>query len=120
MIYSLQRYGVFLNGEWRWADAWNLFALLVIVILDFSVAFLITVFLKFHIKLLSENKTTIENLEQKGKSYTSPFDNGAISNFYQVFGTNKFLWPFPIYAESGKPLGDGVYWAKQTVQKKQK
>jgi hypothetical protein len=21
------------------------------------------------------------------------------------------LWPFPVYCGSGKPLGDGIYWA---------
>jgi palmitoyltransferase ZDHHC2/15/20 len=106
----VQRYGKFMNGEWLWEDAWNLFALLAIIILDLSVAVLITVFLKFHIKLMSENKTTIENLEAKGKPFKSPYDNGPWANFYQVFGTNKYLWPFPIYAESGKPMGDGIYW----------
>lgn len=106
-----------MNGEWRWADALNIAALFLIIMLDFGVAFLITVFLKFHIKLLSENKTTLENLEHKGKPFSSPFDNGPWTNFLQVFGTNKFLWPFPIYAESGKPLGDGVYWKQNIVKK---
>ena len=35
---------------------------------------------------------------------------GDPHNWYQVFGTNKLLWPFPIYSASGKPLGDGIYW----------
>jgi hypothetical protein len=39
------------------------------MVLDGGVAFLITMFLKFHIKLLRENKTTIENLEAKNKEY---------------------------------------------------
>jgi len=25
-----------------------------------------------------------------------------------VFGSNPLLWPFPLFGESGKPLGDGV------------
>ena len=32
---------------------------------------LVTMFTRFHIRLLYENKTTIENLEKKGKTYTS-------------------------------------------------
>jgi len=103
-----------MNGEWKWEDAWNLFILLSIVVLDFSVAFLITVFLKFHIKLLLENKTTIENLEQKGKGFKSVYDKGTLGNFNQVFGTNKYLWAFPMYADSGKPLGDGIYWSNSS------
>lgn len=30
---------------------------------------------------------------------------------YQILGTNKWLWPFPVFCGSGKPLGDGIYWA---------
>lgn len=83
---------------------------MVVMVLDGGVGFLITMFLKFHIKLLRENKTTIENLEAKGKQYDSKFNQGDIANFYSVFGTNMYLWPFPAFFESGKPMGDGVYW----------
>ena len=70
-----------------------------------------TFFLRFHIWLLLSNKTTIENLERKGnKNAASLFDVGKNNNFYQVFGTNPWLWPFPIFMGSGKPLGDGIYW----------
>ena len=56
------------------------------------------------------NKTTIENLEKKNEEYLSLFDIGAKSNWKQIFGMNKMLWPFPMFAGSGKPLGDGIYW----------
>lgn len=36
---------------------------------------------------------------------------GSVNNLYQIFGTNKWLWPFPVFCGSGKPLGDGIYWA---------
>eukprot|EP00347_Sterkiella_histriomuscorum_P009445 403341189 len=72
---------------------------------------LMTFFLKFHVYLMLNNKTTIENLEKKGQSFQSAFDMGNENNFYQVFGTNPWLWPFPVFASSGKPLGDGIYWA---------
>jgi hypothetical protein len=74
------------------------------------IGMLMTFFLKFHIYLASTNKTTIENLDKKGATYKSSFDIGSINNIYQIFGTNKLLWPFPIYMGSGKPLGDGIYW----------
>jgi hypothetical protein len=38
---------------------------------------LITFFFKFHIKLAATNKTTIENLDKKGRPYKSPYDIGA-------------------------------------------
>jgi hypothetical protein len=69
-----------------------------------------TFFLKFHIYLASTNKTTIENLDKKGRTYKSVYDIGSINNWYQIFGTNKWLWPFPVFCGSGKPLGDGIYW----------
>lgn len=74
------------------------------------IGLLMTYFLKFHIYLMLNNKTTIENLEKKGVTYRSLFDIGNENNFYQVFGTNKWLWPFPVVLGSGKPLGDGIYW----------
>ena len=74
------------------------------------IGLLMTMFLKFHIYLASTNKTTIENLDKKGVPYKSAYDIGAVNNMYQIFGTNKLLWPFPCYLGSGKPLGDGIYW----------
>ena len=67
------------------------------------VGILMMFFLRFHIRLVSENKTTIENLDMKNKPFQSKFDLGSEYNLYQVFGTNKLLWPFPIYLDSGKP-----------------
>ena len=34
-------------------------------------------FLKFHIKLIKENKTTIEILDKKGEDFVSKFDLGS-------------------------------------------
>lgn len=27
-------------------------------------------------------------------------------------GTNKLLWAFPMFGESGRPKGDGVKWER--------
>lgn len=27
-------------------------------------------------------------------------------------GTNPWLWPFPMFGESGRPKGDGVKWER--------
>lgn len=74
------------------------------------VGILMTMFLKFHINLALSNKTTIENLEMKGRPFQSQYDIGAKNNWEQVFGRNRLLWPFPIFADSGKPIGEGIYW----------
>ena len=91
------------------------------------IAGLMTAFLRFHIRLVSHNLTTIENLEKKGildklrnKSGSTeeerrnlvrhPFDVGNKENWESVFGTNKLLWALPLQLGSGKPVGDGIYW----------
>lgn len=74
------------------------------------VCVLMTAFLKFHIKLALENKTTIENLDKQGQPYVSQYDIGEKENWRQIFGTNPWIWPFPMYLSGGKPVGDGIYW----------
>ena len=46
-----------------------------------TIATLMTMFLKFHINLALDNKTTIENLDKKGAEYTSIYDIGHINNW---------------------------------------
>lgn len=69
-----------------------------------------TMFLKFHLRLALSNKTTIENLDKKGEDYISVYDIQPNRNWEQIFGMNRWLWPFPVFCGSGKPLGDGIYW----------
>lgn len=78
----------------------------------FVIGILITLFFKFHLKLLLENKTTIENLEKKKQIYESEFNIGVQANFFQVFGKTKMLWLFPISMNFGKPVGDGIQWPR--------
>jgi palmitoyltransferase ZDHHC2/15/20 len=78
--------------------------------LNGTIMVLMTMFLKFHLKLALTNKTTIENLDKKGEDYLSVYDIGSGRNWEQIFGINKLLWPFPVFCGSGKPLGDGIYW----------
>jgi palmitoyltransferase ZDHHC2/15/20 len=35
---------------------------------------------------------------------------GEYYNFLQVFGKNYWLWPFPLFLDDGKPVGDGILW----------
>ena len=78
-----------------------------IILLGFSVVDFN--FLKFHIKLISSNLTTIETLDKElmeNKKYDVGFEN----NFKQVFGDNKLLWFLPINLPMGYPNGDGLTW----------
>eukprot|EP00356_Strombidium_inclinatum_P004382 CAMPEP_0170482098 /NCGR_PEP_ID=MMETSP0208-20121228/2268_1 /TAXON_ID=197538 /ORGANISM="Strombidium inclinatum, Strain S3" /LENGTH=159 /DNA_ID=CAMNT_0010754895 /DNA_START=360 /DNA_END=839 /DNA_ORIENTATION=- len=85
-------------------------------ILDVTVACLMTAFLKFHIMLATENKTTIENLDKQGKPFKSVYNVGGRENWKQIFGQNPWLYPFPIFCGSGKPVGDGIYWPTTNSQ----
>jgi len=67
-------------------------------------------FFKFHVWLVSENMTTIENMNKERSGYNPLFNMGSYYNWVQVFGTKKLLWPFPIFLDAGKPVGDGVVW----------
>ena len=66
-------------------------------------------FLKFHIKLIKSNLTTIETLDND-LMQNKKYDMGLEINFKQIFGENKLLWFLPINLPSGYPMGDGLTW----------
>ena len=66
-------------------------------------------FLKFHIKLLCSNLTTIETLDSD-LMQNKKYDMGFEINFKQIFGDNKLLWFLPINLPVGYPNGDGLTW----------
>lgn len=69
----------------------------------------LTNFFRFHIKLVLENYTTIENLERE-EGARSKFDIGKMRNWEQVLGNNPWMWFLPIHTGASKPVGDGVRW----------
>merc|ERR1719386_107932 len=71
--------------------------------------FTLTNFIKFHLKLVLENYTTIENLERE-EGAKSKFDIGRQRHWEQVFGTNPYLWWYPAHVPASQPVGDGVRW----------
>lgn len=83
------------------------------LILAFSMAlmlvFTLTNFIRFHVNLVLENYTTIENLERE-EGAKSKFDIGRCRNWEQVFGTNPKLWWLPAHVPASRPVGDGVRW----------
>lgn len=49
--------------------------------LNATIMVLMTMFLKFHLRLALTNKTTIENLDKKGEDYVSVYDIGSTRNW---------------------------------------
>jgi hypothetical protein len=50
-------------------------------IINTMIGVLMTFFLRFHLYLVSTNKTTIENLDKKGQKYKSIYDVGVLINW---------------------------------------
>jgi len=69
----------------------------------------LTNFIVFHMKLVLENFTTIENLERE-EGARSKFDIGHRRNWEQVFGSNAWMWWLPMHTQVSRPIGDGVRW----------
>jgi len=93
-------------------DSWYVIAsIIVLMAISMSILLLCTLtnFLKFHLKLVLENYTTIENLERE-EGAKSKFDIGRRRNWEQVFGTNPWLWWYPAHILASRPVGDGVRW----------
>ncbi len=80
--------------------------------MDIVMGFILFTFLKFHIKLVIENKTTIETLDHKNQEFHSKYDKGAWENWYEVMGVNKLLWFIPLKRYQGKPKGNGIEWGE--------
>jgi len=83
----------------------------IILVFCLSVMLQITLtnFIKFHLKLVFDNYTTIENLERE-EGAKSKFDIGKRRNWEQVFGSNQWLWWCPMHTQASRPIGDGVRW----------
>lgn len=86
------------------------FGLIFLYSLDLAAMVVLSMFFKFHMKLVLENKTTIETIDKKGEEFDSSYSLGRESNFYQVMGTNKLLWFIPYSSYSGQPIGNGIDW----------
>ena len=76
----------------------------------FVFSIIITMFLKFHIKLVKTNSTTIESLDTEHKKDNEKFNLGCRQNWEQVFGVEPLFWFFPFPTKRGRPEGDGLTW----------
>jgi len=69
----------------------------------------LTNFIRFHMTLVLDNYTTIENLERE-EGAKSKFDIGRRRNWEQVFGCSWHMWWLPMHLPASRPVGDGVRW----------
>jgi palmitoyltransferase len=85
-----------------------------LVVISYTAVFvfsiIITMFLKFHIKLVINNSTTIESLDTEHKKDNEKFDLGCKQNWEQVFGVEPLFWFLPFPTKRGRPEGDGLTW----------
>ena len=85
-----------------------------IVVICYSAVFIfsiiITMFWKFHMKLILTNSTTIESLDIDHKKDNEKFNIGYRQNWEQVFGIDPLFWFVPFPVKRGRPEGDGLTW----------
>ena len=104
LIYDVYKKGIL---DKKIENKYYLFLINNILLLGFSVVDFN--FLRFHIKLIKSNLTTIETLDND-LMQNKKYDMGLEINFKQIFGENKLLWFLPINLPSGYPVGDGLTW----------
>ncbi|CDO63287.1 palmitoyltransferase, putative [Plasmodium reichenowi] len=81
----------------------------IVLFLTFVLIFALVPFTKFHLKLISKNSTTIENMDMYSQEYNI-YNVGCEDNAKQVFGNNILCWLCPFQCVSNRPAGDGVRW----------
>ncbi|SPJ09272.1 palmitoyltransferase, putative [Plasmodium sp. DRC-Itaito] len=81
----------------------------IVLFLTFVLIFALVPFTKFHLKLISKNSTTIENMDMYSHEYNI-YNVGCEDNAKQVFGNNILCWLCPFQCVSNRPAGDGVRW----------
>ncbi|CRH01036.1 palmitoyltransferase, putative [Plasmodium relictum] len=81
----------------------------IVLFLTFVLIFALVPFTKFHLKLISKNSTTIENMDMYNQEYNI-YNIGCENNAKQVFGNNVLCWLCPFHCVSNRPAGDGVRW----------
>ncbi|SCP05164.1 palmitoyltransferase DHHC2, putative [Plasmodium ovale] len=81
----------------------------IVLFLTFVLIFALVPFTKFHLKLISKNSTTIENMDIYNQEYNI-YNVGCEDNAKQVFGNNILCWMCPFQCISNRPAGDGVRW----------
>ena len=94
----------------KYSELFHIGLVIICYIAVFIFSIIITMFFKFHIKLVLTNSTTIESLDVEHKKENEKFNIGARQNWEQVFGSDVFFWFFPFPTKRGRPEGDGLTW----------
>ncbi|CAD8077854.1 unnamed protein product [Paramecium primaurelia] len=91
---SISQYKVFLNVIETDMPDLILFLIVLHYYFILLIAVLITGFFIFHLYLISQNKTTLEQLEDKPDRLK--YNQGVWQNFKSIMGSNILLWFLPI------------------------
>lgn len=66
-------------------------------------------FFKFHLRLVINNCTTIESLDEEFLN-DNKYNISLLKNWEQVFGRSRLFWFLPFLHEKAFPDGDGLNW----------
>ncbi|CAD8094129.1 unnamed protein product [Paramecium sonneborni] len=91
---SISQYRVFLNVIETDVSDFILFIIVLHYYFVLLIAVLITGFFIFHLYLISQNKTTLEQLEDKPDRQN--YNQGVWQNFKTIMGPNILLWFLPV------------------------
>lgn len=91
------------------------FHLVNIILFLFIITLLILIhfFYGFQKRIVRENKTTLEHLEQEAEPYQSVYDVDQEDNYLQVMGTSYWLTWLPIITDSSFHPCRGLHYEKQ-------
>ena len=94
----------------KYSEIFHVGLVIICYLAVFIFSIIITMFFKFHVKLVLNNSTTIESLDVEHKKDNDKFNIGQRQNFEQVFGSDPLLWFIPLPTKRGRPEGDGLTW----------
>ena len=94
----------------KYSEIFHVGLVIICYLAVFIFSIIITMFFKFHVKLVLNNSTTIESLDVEHKKENEKFNIGPRENCEQVFGNDVLFWFVPFPTKRGRPEGDGLTW----------
>ncbi|XP_056648296.1 palmitoyltransferase ZDHHC20-B-like [Diorhabda sublineata] len=111
---SFNRFVIFWTGD-KQDRTHHFYPLVTGFILALTLIPITAIFSMFHIGLIVQNKTLIEDVRPPNfLSGQETFDLGAIPNIAQVFGYSVLLWPLPIFNQEG----DGTFFPTRRIRRR--
>ncbi|CAK93211.1 unnamed protein product (macronuclear) [Paramecium tetraurelia] len=122
VIASLQTIDILFKDQEPQIQSKSIIPILILSFYLFVVFISISISFILYLKLVITNKTIIDlrrfEMYQHNENQINEYDiRYSINlsfivkeNWFQVMGTNPWLWPFPMFGESGRPKGDGLTW----------